>query len=440
MNPLARAWGALFGPRAPAKKDLVKFGEGPQPRIYRIAYFPRTDAGVWIDENTALKSDTVWAATRYLAETVGKLPWRVTRVKRDGGSEVFDRHVTDPVLHLRPNRNMHSMKFRETEIIWALHHGNGIAEIERNLAGAVIGLHPIHPDWVRFEFSTDGTLLYIVRQPSSGEVVLGVRDVLHITGFGDGVVGLGVIQYAAQTIGWQQAIQKFGANYFDKGLHPSGLLSLKETLEPAGYQLFKETFKKRYAGLENSSEPIILDVPAEFTKFSVQPDESQFIESGAAAVESICRWIGVPPSKVHHLKDAGVRANVEQEAISVVQDSIHPWVKRFELEGDAKFFPPRSGLSTSINLNALMRGDAVSRANYYAIMQRNGVLTINEVRGLEGFGRAEGGDRNLVQGQMVDIRDIGREPAGPGAPLSEPDITNPENFVLNGRGHAHGGH
>jgi HK97 family phage portal protein len=426
---LANAYRAVRGldpvPAAGADDAQALAGSSGEavPRTTRIMYFPRTDSGIYIDHNSALRSDAFWAGSRYLAESCGKLPWRVTRTERNGTTEPYDRHPTDRVLRLRANRNFSSSKFRETLIIWALHYGNGLAEIERNLQGQVIGLHPIHPEWVRYQYNAAGELEYIVHPPKGPQVTLTSSQVFHIRGFGDGVIGLGVVPYAAQTLGWQQAITKFGATYFSNGVNPSGLLSLENQLTPEGFALFKSEFKENFAGSGNAHEPIILDVPAKFTKFTVQPDESQFVESAGAAVESICRWIGVPPSKVFHMKDAGVRANVEQEAISVVTDSLAPWVCRFEEEAEYKFFRERSGYSTQIDLDAILRGDSKSRAEYYGIMTRNGIFNIDECRLREGKGPVDGGDVHRVQAQMYDIRYLDQalqQPTPPPATLPDP--------------------
>ena len=57
----------------------------------------------------------VFACVRYIAETIGALPWSVYVKRPNGGGR--DEYLNSPlwrVLHTRPNPEMSAMSFKET--------------------------------------------------------------------------------------------------------------------------------------------------------------------------------------------------------------------------------------------------------------------------------------------------------------------------------------
>ena len=154
---------------------------------------------------------SVWACIRYLSQTVAVLPWRVMK---DGpvGAEHQKRHPIDWLLYKRPNAEWSSFQFRETLTHWALRYGNGYAEIERDQAGRPFALWPIHPERVEVCRNTEtGVLFYEVNNGVGSKIELAAANMFHLHGFGEGPVGVNVIEYAAQSIGWARAAQLFGA-------------------------------------------------------------------------------------------------------------------------------------------------------------------------------------------------------------------------------------
>jgi phage portal protein BeeE len=59
----------------------------------------------------------------------------------------------------------------------------------------------------------------------------------HVRGFGDGPVGVNVIHYAAQSIGWARAAQLFGAAFFGNGANVSTVVINKTKISEDGLAL-----------------------------------------------------------------------------------------------------------------------------------------------------------------------------------------------------------
>lgn len=402
--------------------------EDRHPDASRVSSSPRTLAGITITPDNAVTVATVWACLRYLSQTVAVLPWHVMK-DGDKGAQIQDKHPIDWLLYKRPNPEWSSFQFRETMTHWALRWGNGYAEIERDQAGRPFALWPIHPDRTSVCRDPDsGVLFYEVNNGANGKVEIAAEDMFHIRGFGEGPVGVNVIHYASQSIGWARAAQLFGAAFFGNGANVSTVVINKSKLSPDGLELQKKEFDSLTKGVRNAHKAYHLGGDGDVKRIGLSAEETQLIEAHQFLVEEICRWFGVPPHKVMHLLRATF-SNIEHQAIEVVVDSVSPWVKRFEDEADYKLFGQnRMGLYTKMNMRALMRGDNAGRAAFYKEMVQIGAYSPNDVLKREDENTiGADGDIHVMQNQNVTLKDIREgaalkkaEPAAAAAP-AEPD-------------------
>ncbi len=384
------------------RRLFARSTKAEQPVGSRIVHTGRTAAGVYVDADTALRNATVWACVQFLTRSVAQLPWRVMKEVAEGG-EVQGRHPVDWLLHKRPCPDFGSFSWRQAMLGQALLRGNAYAEIERDNRGLAYALWPIHPDRVAVRRSETGKLEYHV-WGKAGTVVLPAADMFHVRGFGDGAVGYNVVEYAAQSIGWAQATELFGATFFGEGMNPSGLVKLKEALSPEAMEYLKDDLAKLYSG-PRGKRTAILDAGMDFEKVTNTPEDGQFIETRQHQVEEICRWFGVPPHKVMHLLRATF-SNIEHQSIEVVVDSVTPWVRIFEEEADYKLFGAanRQGFYTKMNLRALMRGDNASRAQFYKAMFEVGALSTNDILSLEDLpGIGPNGDQRFRSQNLAPL-------------------------------------
>lgn len=399
-----------------------RWKEQREPEQSRVPPQGRTPAGVYVTPDLALTNDVVWACVHYLASTVAQLPWAVKRELDNGGAEIVRRHPVGNVLAWRPSPECSPFQFRETLMTWALLWGNGYAEIVRDAAGRVVELWPIHPDRVevRRDLVTD-RMFYRIDGYMRGTIDMDPRDVFHLRGFGDGPVGLNVVEYAAKSIGWAQATSMFGATFFGNGLNMAGFIEGAGGLTPEGKARLRAELDQMHRGPKKSNRWAMLDVGMKATKVTATPDEAQFVATMQHQVEVICRWFRVPPHKVMHLL-RGTFSNIEHQSIEVVIDSVTPWVTRLEQEADFKLFGSnRQGLFTDIDLRGLMRGDAKGRGEYYQMMRNVGALNVDEIRAYEGENPIGGaGGKYVMQSQYTTLERIGEDPAPVAAPASAP--------------------
>lgn len=279
-------------------------GDPRYPQASRIPYLQRTLAGVRITPDEAITISAVWACLRYLSQSVAVLPWHVMRGGKRG-AEIALMHPLDYLLSRRVSDEWSSFQFRETLTHWALRYGNGYAEIEPDQAGRPFALWPIHPDRVQvcraIEPGTDaygdaiqtGAIFYEVTQgdyqsSSAAKIILSAKRAFHIRGFGDGPVGVNVIHYAAESLGWVKAVELFGASFFGNGANVAAIIVNKRPLSPAGIKRQKEQFDKLYKGPRNANKTAILDNDADIKTLGVDAEKSQLSITHQALISEVC--------------------------------------------------------------------------------------------------------------------------------------------------------
>lgn len=379
-------------------------------------------AGVRVTPDTALTVPVVWACQRFLSQTVASLPWNVM-LPTDRGSVVAKASPLQSLLHTRPNPEWSSFQFRESMVHWALRWGNGYAEIERDTLGRPYALWPIHPERVTVERDPNTRALrYKISNGQDGTTILAAEDMFHLRGFGEGPVGVNVMEYAAESIGWVRAAQLFGAAFYGNGMNIGGYVEPGGKVSPEGKKLMEEDFNSRFGGVRKAFKWLIGDPGMKVQTLQIEPDKGQFVETNQFLITEVCRWFGVPPHKVADLTRATF-SNIEHQSIEVLQDSILPWVLRFEQEADYKLLGNnRRGLYNKMNLKGLLRGDFKSQQEGLEIQRRNGVINADEWRELEDMNRmpdGSGGEKYIVQVNNTTLDKLGEAPPQNNPPVPQ---------------------
>lgn len=170
-----------------------------------------SDAGVSVDQTTAMQISAVNACVRVIAEDVAGLPFCVYQ-RNESGRVRRNDHLAYPLLHSQPNYDMTAFEFRECLMISVLLSGNAYAFIEKR-AERPIALWPLLPDRTRAR-RQNGQLVYdtVVNKQ---RVTLRPDQILHIPGLSfDGISGKSVIEQAANVFGIALAADRFGAKFF----------------------------------------------------------------------------------------------------------------------------------------------------------------------------------------------------------------------------------
>jgi phage portal protein BeeE len=172
----------------------------------------------------------------------------------------------------------------------------------------------------------------------------------------------------------------------------------------------RESFSSEYAGINKAHKIGVLEQGLKYTRIGVEPEAAQFLESRRFSVEEIARWYRIPPHMLADLERATF-SNIEHQSMAYVRQTLVPWLVRYEQELARKLFEPSemNSLYIKFNVEGLLRGDAMTRAEYNSKLFNIGALSVNEIREKEDLNPVEGGDEYFINTSLTKVSLVGEE-------------------------------
>jgi len=379
-----------------------------------------TTAGIPVrSEEDALSFSAVWACIRVISETIACLPWHVMERSVSGERRQRDDHLNTWLLNQRPNLEQTAFVWRETIVAHALLWGDGYAEIERDAAGRPTALWILEPHRVSIDRSAGGAIIYRVRNIGREDTQLDQGDIYHIHGLGPvGLQGYYVVALFRQAIGLGLATEQQAASFFGNQALPAGFLKHPGKISTEQAAELLRLFDLRHMGPRSRGRTGILSGGLEYKSEATTNEDAQLEKTRTFQVLEACRIFRVPAHKVSELSRATF-SNISEQETAFGRDTILPWKCRLEQEANFKLFPPNAQgrFYTRLNINGLMAGSPVQRADFYGKMQGLGALSVNDILELEdrnGIGSA--GDARLVPGNMITLERAVEGPKPPPTP------------------------
>lgn len=397
----------------------------PDPSRDRLIIPIRTQSGIRIDEDVALTYTALWAAVRFISETIAGLPWQI--FDRLSDTERRRVHGTlDDRLNIRASLELDAFNWRQTLMAWALTWGNGYAEITRR-GSEVTGLFPLEPNRVSIERDEAGRIIYIYHSQDGGQTTLAANDVFHLRGLGwNGLYGYSPIRMHVQSIGLGLAAENYGASFFGNGARPGGVIKHPGVLGTDGVDAVKKGWRESHQGPVNAQNVAVFEEGMEWQQVGIPPEEAQFLETRKLSVTDMARIFGVKPHKIGDLDNATFD-NITEQNIESATDTMLPWARRLEQEAAFKLLtaPQRArGRFTRLNLDGLQRGNIETRFKAYALALQWGLYTRNELRAKENVNPIPDGDVILVPATHVPLQRMIAAPVKPSPNVGEsPPVT-----------------
>lgn len=367
----------------------------------------------------ALREATVFACIRILADAVGKLP---VKVYQDGEGKQSAGHYLAPLLKIRPNPWMSSRDFFKALEVQRNTYGNAYAWIDfeakgRN-AGKVTGLYPLESDRVKIYIDDvgllpgKGKLWYVYTDNKGIDYRIGPDEMLHIKGLtSDGIIGMTPLEQLKSTIENAGAASQYLNNSFKNGLQTKGIIHYVGDLGPEAQKTFREKFEEMASGLKNANRVSLLPIGYQFQPLSLTMADAQFLENTQLTIKQIAAAFGVKNHQLNDL-DRATHTNIAEQQREFYIDTLMDILTGYEQELTYKLFTQKeldAGYYIRFNVNAILRADPKTRYEGYRIAIQSGFLTANEVRALEEMEAKEGGDRLLINGNMMPIEMAGEQ-------------------------------
>lgn len=360
----------------------------------------------WLEStSTPMLLSTVYRCVDLISDSIAVLPFETYRIDADGfKSPARDADIYD-ILNVEPNENMTRFVFFKTMMASVLLKGNAYAYIERNRKNDVTQLIYIPSDKVQIGYVEVGGIKRKRYQVKEFDYplpdVIHPRDMIHVMNFSyDGITGVSTLTHASSTMAIASSSESHASGFFRSGGNIGGILTIE------GARLTKEQKQQNYREWESRTNPIngkpngivILESNQKYQPISINPKDSQLLESRQFNVIEICRYFSVSPVKVFDLSKSSY-STIEATQLEFLNDTLLPVIVKFELEINRKIFlgSDRKRMKSEFNTSALLRADKASQAAYWNTMFQIGAASPNEVRREINLGRVEGGDKTFVQ-------------------------------------------
>lgn len=361
----------------------------------------------WLESRSKpMLLSTVYRCVDLISDSIGVLPLETYLVDSHGFKKPYRNSTIYDILNLEPNENMSRFVFFKTLMASVLLTGNGYAYVERT-NGKVEQLIYIPSQNVTIEWVRDANGIERKRYRVSGYPFMMQKgliepcDMIHVLNFSyDGVNGVSTLTHARQTLSIASDSESHAGGFFKSGANTAGVLTVE------GVRLTKEQKAQNYRVWAERTNPVtgnpngivILEGHMKYQPITVNPKDSQLLESRQFNVIDICRFFSVSPVKAFDLSKSSY-STIEATQIEFLSDTMLSVVTKIENEINRKVFlkSERSRMLAEFNTASILRTDKTAQASYWNTLFQIGAATPNEIRKEANMGRIENGDKTFVQ-------------------------------------------
>lgn len=390
-------------------------------------------------ETDGMKLSAVYCAISTISDTMSKIPFNVinrfTKEKIDSPELYY-------LLNIQPNNKMNAGIMNKLLWTWVLTEGEGYCLPVREYRSTRLQqLIPVSPSAVSKFIDSDNKLWYTISLPGRNKQVFRYDEILHLKAMSnDGINGISPLEYAKNTIQAGLNQESYNKAFYENFARPADYLKTpadlsskkikrtildengkEKTIEESLKDQVRKEWERAHTG-ENRFKTAVLDNSLEYvTVPQITPEQMQFVSSKEVNVEDIARFFNMASCSFKLGIGKQSYSTNEQGQICYVTETIVPKLRQWEQELTLKLLTEdqrRNGWVIRGNLNAELRGDSTTRANFYDKMRSMGVYNINEIRALEDMPSiGEKGETRLIGANSIPLeRLLQGETAGSATP------------------------
>lgn len=361
-----------------------------------------TDSARSVTKETAMQISAVWAAVQLKSKSLASLTLDFYE-KQGRTRERADDYNLAKLFRGKPNRHQTRMEFFETVGLNLYLTGNAYCLIDRT-GDRITSLLPLMSSQVEVDLLKDGSKTYKYTS-GTGDYIYGESAIWHIKLFGNGVVGLSPLQYAANAIGLSIDGEKWAQNTIANAGKRTGVITV-DTSSVTKEQ--RAQLRTRYADLAEGARGVVMvmEKGLDFKPLSLSPGEVQLLESRRFQLEDIARFFDVPSVLINDTSGSTVwGSGIEQIMTGWYRLQFRSELERFELSIKANLMPRKDwdDYLVEFDFEELLRTDYKTRVATGAQAVQNGLISRNEWRAREWLGGVDGGDELTVQVNLAPL-------------------------------------
>lgn len=376
-----------------------------------------------VSDTRAMQVSAVFSCIRLISECVGSLPIHVYRRLPNGEREVVSDHWLSRLL-IEPNPYMTGQELRECMATQLAGWGNSYTLTLRSNGGRPTEMFPLRPSSIDVQRDGLKGVKYKYCSEALGDIEYSIEDVLHVRGFGaEGFKGLSPLGFARETLGLAVSSEEYAARFFANGGKPSGVAELEQILKPEQRKALREMLEDQVGTSARTSQSmLILEAGMKYKPISIPPEDAQMLQTRSFQIQEIARVFRVPLFLLmDHEKSTSWGSGLEQQNLAFLTYTIQPYLTRIERTMNRWLLSPaeRRDYFVEFSVEGLLRADSKARAEFYAAMVSNGLMTRNEVRRKENLPSMPGADELTAQVNLAPLDKLG-------APAPAPTMIPPE--------------
>ncbi|MBW3469088.1 phage portal protein [Arthrospiribacter ruber] len=348
----------------------------------------------------ALGIASFWKGVNIIANTVASLPVRLYKDK-----SVDKEHELYYLLKHKPNSFQNIYEFINTMILIMLTKGNSFAFIKRDEGGNIISLDIINYSTV--EAVLFDSVLYF-KFDGDKDKVFRNDELIHFKNVGSGFLGEDIITNFKKNL----EININSTNYTNQvytgeASSVRGTITYDKALNDTQRKRLREELATNFAN-RSGKRILFLEDGMKLNQISLDPTQTKFLESRTFEREEIANMLNIPVFML--TAERNTATGIESDNITFYQTTLLPIVTKIEKEFETKLLTKQEILEDNyikISVNAILRGDSKSRAEFYKALFYLGAISPEEIRELEDMKEEINGD-TYIQANLIPKNIINR--------------------------------
>lgn len=348
-----------------------------------------------VTEESAISTSEVYSSVKVLADDLAKYPLNLLYDNK-GTVEKAKNHSVYSLLKDQPNKNMTSFEWKHLVMTQLNLWGNSYHYLEIGRNGQVKEIVPLDPRVTSVLYHAETNTVTYRTTYKGKQVILNSDELLHFKNLSiNGLIGRSPVQVLRESIQGNQKGREMASNLFKREGIPLAILkSTRTPLTVENKETVAESWKKH---LENNNVAI-LNPDIDYQSVGIPQSDAQFIQTMKYNKAEIASIFKVPPYKYGDYSGL-THSNALSQSMDYVKNVMLPYVTNIEAELNTKILTDldrKRGYYFKFNMEAELRADQKSRAEFYEKMQHVGVYTINDIL------RSE--DMSTIDNEYGDMR------------------------------------
>jgi phage portal protein, HK97 family len=360
-----------------------------------------------------LSEITYFTCLKVLSESIGKLSINL----KDSDNNRIYAHDSLQMLKVRPNKFMTPTTFKALIEYHRNHSGNAYAYLQYEKNGKLEGIYPLESRNMQILidnadiFQRGNKMYYRYLAPKTGKTyIFEDKEILHFKGglSEDGLVGKSIRETLASTLKGVKVSQQYLNNLYEKGLTAKAILKYTGDFDSKKKAMLVNELANFATG--NDSRGIIpIPLGMDLVPLDLKLTDSQFYELKKFTSLQIAAAFGVKPNHLNNY-DKSSYANSEMQNLTFYIDTLLFILNQYEEEFNYKMLSEeerKKGLRFEFNVASILRGDLKTQAESITKYVTGSIYTINEARAYAGLPKVEDGEKILVNGSYVELKNVG---------------------------------